>query len=106
MDQMRSGGVPDLAIATFVRLYGELEAGATGLIPEADVTPLTGIDRQADLAVDADAAKEAMDRTVVIKHNGGLGTSMGLEAAKSLLPVRDGGTSRPGQPTMRGFRWC
>ncbi|PWD49690.1 UTP--glucose-1-phosphate uridylyltransferase [Serinibacter arcticus] len=90
IERMQEGGVPDLAIATFVRLYGELEAGATGLIPEADIEPLTGIDRQADLEIDGAAAAEAMASTVVIKLNGGLGTSMGLEAAKSLLPVRDG----------------
>ncbi|GMA31242.1 hypothetical protein GCM10025875_12340 [Litorihabitans aurantiacus] len=90
IERMREGGVPDLAIATFVRLYGELEAGATGLIPEADIEPLTGIDRQADLEIGGAEAAEAMARTVVIKLNGGLGTSMGLEAAKSLLPVRDG----------------
>ena len=29
-------------------------------------------------------------RTVMIKLNGGLGTSMGMDRAKSLLPVRDG----------------
>lgn len=90
IERMRAGGVPDLAIATFVRLYGELEDGATGLIPEADVAPLTGIDRQADLTVDPQDAAQALAKTVVIKLNGGLGTSMGLEAAKSLLPVRDG----------------
>lgn len=90
IERMREGGVPDLAIATFVRLYGELEAGATGLIAEADVEPLTGIDRQADLEIGGAEAAEALAQTVVIKLNGGLGTSMGLEAAKSLLPVRDG----------------
>ncbi len=90
IERMREGGVPDLAIATFVRLYGELEAGATGLIPEADIEPLTGIDRQADLEIGGAEAAEALAQTVVIKLNGGLGTSMGLEAAKSLLPVRDG----------------
>lgn len=90
IERMREGGVPDLAIATFVRLYGELEAGATGLIAEADVEPLTGIDRQADLRIGGAEAAEALAQTVVIKLNGGLGTSMGLEAAKSLLPVRDG----------------
>lgn len=92
VEKMRAGGVPDIAIATFERLYGELEAGATGLIREADVEPLTGIDRQADLEVSQADARAAMAQTVVIKLNGGLGTSMGLEAAKSLLPVRDGAT--------------
>ena len=31
-----------------------------------------------------------LSSTAVLKLNGGLGTSMGLEKAKSLLPVKDG----------------
>ena len=38
--RMREAGVPDLAIATFARLYGELEGGATGIIREEDIEPL------------------------------------------------------------------
>lgn len=92
VERMHEAGIPDLAIATFTRLYRELESGATGLIREADVEPLTEIDRQADLVSDAAAEAAALARTVVIKLNGGLGTSMGLEGPKSLLPVRDGAT--------------
>ena len=33
-----------------------------------------------------------LQQTAVLKLNGGLGTSMGLEKAKSLLPVKDGKT--------------
>ncbi|MDP3428110.1 MAG: UTP--glucose-1-phosphate uridylyltransferase, partial [Humidesulfovibrio sp.] len=40
----------------------------------------------------SDAGREALSQTVVIKLNGGLGTSMGLERAKSLIPVKDGHT--------------
>lgn len=92
IDRMREAGSPDLAIATFSRLYRELESGATGLIREADVEPLRDIDRQSDLSVDEATANDVMGRTVIIKLNGGLGTSMGLEGPKSLLPVRDGAT--------------
>jgi UTP--glucose-1-phosphate uridylyltransferase len=38
--------------------------------------------------VDEAAAREALAKTVIIKLNGGLGTSMGMDRAKSLLPVR------------------
>src|SRR5204862_7329787 len=41
-----------------------------------------------DLPAEADAS--ALDATVVIKLNGGLGTSMGMTQAKSLLEVKDG----------------
>lgn len=36
--------------------------------------------------------QDLLDQTAVIKLNGGLGTSMGLEKAKSLLVVKDGKT--------------
>ena len=36
--------------------------------------------------------EEVLSKTVMLKLNGGLGTSMGLEKAKSLLPVKDGKT--------------
>jgi len=38
----------------------------------------------------AEGGKEALGRTVMIKLNGGLGTSMGMTRAKSLLEVKDG----------------
>lgn len=37
------------------------------------------------------AAQTLLTQTAVLKLNGGLGTSMGLEKAKSLLVVKDGG---------------
>lgn len=37
-------------------------------------------------------AQTLLSATAVLKLNGGLGTSMGLEKAKSLLPVKDGKT--------------
>jgi UTP--glucose-1-phosphate uridylyltransferase len=36
------------------------------------------------------AGEAALSKTIVLKLNGGLGTSMGLEQAKSLLEVKDG----------------
>ena len=44
----------------------------------------------ADVEVSDEAAAEAIRRTAVIKLNGGLGTSMGMDRAKSLLCVRRG----------------
>ena len=39
-------------------------------------------------AVNEEDAAAALEKTVIIKLNGGLGTSMGMDKAKSLLPVR------------------
>ena len=44
----------------------------------------------ADLARLERGRRAALARTVVIKLNGGLGTTMGMTRAKSLLPVKDG----------------
>ena len=90
--KMRDAGVATEAIDVFTHYYRELEAGATGLIPEESIEPLTDIDSIDDAEVSDEAAREALSRTVLIKLNGGLGTSMGLDKAKSLLPVRDGKT--------------
>ena len=44
----------------------------------------------ADVEVGQDVASDAIGATAVIKLNGGLGTSMGMARAKSLLCVRRG----------------
>lgn len=89
-ERMSRAGVPQQAIAVFENFYHQLEDGATGLIPESEVLPLTDVDRVADLDFDLETQRDAARRTVVIKLNGGLGTSMGMECAKSLLEVRAG----------------
>ncbi|GAB4085576.1 UTP--glucose-1-phosphate uridylyltransferase [Myceligenerans cantabricum] len=89
--KMTEAGVAPAAVETFTRFYGILTSGETGLVREDDVEPLTGIPRHADLDIDPRAAADALGRTAVCKLNGGLGTSMGMDRAKSLLPVRDAG---------------
>ncbi|GAB2469783.1 UTP--glucose-1-phosphate uridylyltransferase [Xylanimonas ulmi] len=87
-EKMTQAGVAPAAIETFTRFYRLLESGATGLVREDDVEPLPQLDRAADLDVSDDAAAAALAQTAIIKLNGGLGTSMGMDRAKSLLPVR------------------
>jgi len=88
-EKMSAEGVAPAAIETFTRFYHLLESGETGLVREADVEPLTGLPRHADLDVPDADAQAALARTAIIKLNGGLGTSMGMDRAKSLLTVRD-----------------
>ncbi len=87
---MRDAQVGPVTIDVFTAYYRQLEAGATGLIPEASIAPLTDPPRLDAVTVTDDDARAALGKTVIIKLNGGLGTSMGLDRAKSLLPVRDG----------------
>lgn len=86
---MAEAGVDPVAIDTFAHYYRLLEHGETGMIPEATIEPVE-MERLADVEVPDDVAAEAVRRTVVIKLNGGLGTSMGMDRAKSLLCVRRG----------------
>ncbi len=86
---MASAGVDEVAIETFAHYFRLLEHGETGMVPESTIEPLD-MDALADAEVSDDEAAAAIASTVVIKLNGGLGTSMGMDRAKSLLCVRRG----------------
>jgi len=86
--RMTDAGVPQRAIDVFSSFYAKLEEGESGLIREADVDPLDGIDHAGALQLSDEECRAAAAVTAVIKLNGGLGTSMGLDKAKTLLPVR------------------
>ena len=88
VEKMRSEGVADDAIDTFAHYYEQLVAGETGLLHEADLEPVRDLPDAEALTEEASA--ELLDQAVVVKLNGGLGTSMGMTRAKSLLPVKDG----------------
>jgi len=79
--------VDPTAIAVFAYSYQRLAAGETGLLSEDDLDPVDDLPRLIDLEVNAEHARAALSATVVVKLNGGLGTSMGLDKAKSLLDV-------------------
>jgi UTP--glucose-1-phosphate uridylyltransferase len=90
VEKMRADGVADLAIRTFEHYYEQLAAGEQGMLPESEIEPVEEVQDAEDLPEGGDAARAALDRTVVLKLNGGLGTSMGMTRAKSLLEVKDG----------------
>jgi UTP--glucose-1-phosphate uridylyltransferase len=87
--KMADAGVDPTAIEVFAHYYRLLEHGETGMIPESTIEPLE-MESLADVEVDEDVARDAIAGTAVIKLNGGLGTSMGMDRAKSLLCVRRG----------------
>ena len=90
--KMRVAGQSETAIEVFSHYYALVESGSSGYIREDDIAPLRNPARLADLEVDPQVARQAIQATVMVKLNGGLGTSMGLDRAKTLLPVRDGKT--------------
>jgi UTP--glucose-1-phosphate uridylyltransferase len=88
-DKMRDEGLPEIAIDTFEHYEQLLREGDTGTLPEAELEPLDDVPSIDDLP---EADPSALERAVVLKLNGGLGTSMGMTKAKSLLEVKDGHT--------------
>jgi UTP--glucose-1-phosphate uridylyltransferase len=88
-DKMAAAGVDPVAIEVFSHYYRLVESGETGMVPESTIEPveISSID---DVDVATPAPTRGLAGTVVVKLNGGLGTSMGLDRAKSLLEVRDG----------------
>lgn len=88
--KMRAAGLPDLAIRTFRFHLDALRAGERGFLTKDDIDPVDAVPDAEALSGLDDAGRAALAKTVVVKLNGGLGTSMGLTKAKSLLPVKDG----------------
>ena len=84
---MEAEAISQSAIDAFESTFKALVSGASGLILESTISPSPDL-------VDADSIDvvpdtSLLDRTVVLKLNGGLGTGMGLDKAKSLLVVKD-----------------
>jgi UTP--glucose-1-phosphate uridylyltransferase len=90
LEKMRAAGVADLAIRNFEHYYRLLEEGDAGVLPESEIEPVEEVPDADELGEGGDAARDALDRTLVLKLNGGLGTSMGMTRAKSLLEAKDG----------------
>ena len=90
LEKMRADGVADVALKTFAHYYERLRSGDTGTLPESEIEPVDELPDADELPEDEPGANEALAQTVVIKLNGGLGTSMGMTGPKSLLEVKDG----------------
>jgi UTP--glucose-1-phosphate uridylyltransferase len=88
-DKMRQEGLPETAIDTFAHYEERLRSGEQGLLPEAELEPLTEVPSAEELPA---GDETAIERVVVLKLNGGLGTSMGMTKAKSLVEVKEGHT--------------
>lgn len=90
-DRMLAAGQPAISIANFHYYFEQLVAGSTGLILEKDIEPIRELPDADTLRMDCrllETGRKALPHVVVIKLNGGLGTSMGLQKAKSLLRIK------------------
>ena len=88
--KMRADDVSDAGVATFAHYFARLRDGEAGELAESDIEPVDELPDADELPDDDEGARAALRRTVVIKLNGGLGTSMGMTWPKSLLEVKDG----------------
>jgi len=88
--KMKAEGLNDAAIAAFKYTFTVLVSGASTMIPEGAISPVESLPNLDGL--DITPKPDLLKETVILKLNGGLGTGMGLDKAKSLLPVTGGNT--------------
>ena len=90
--KMREGDVAPSAIAAFFGSVDKVFAGESGLISESSIDPVENLPHFDSLPNDSVQGGEGFNQLAVIKLNGGLGTGMGLDRAKSLIRVKDDDT--------------
>jgi UDP-N-acetylglucosamine pyrophosphorylase len=89
---MRAAGIGEPVINAFLAAVAKVAAGERGLIPESTIEPVSDLPSLESLETDVSPSGDLLNRLAVVKLNGGLGTSMGLDGAKSLIAVRAGET--------------
>jgi UTP--glucose-1-phosphate uridylyltransferase len=88
---MKKEGIQPIVIDTFVYYYEKVVAEEKGLIFDSDIRPINAdeIEDVRDASEYADAGEKALKHVVMIILNGGLGTTMGLTKAKSLIQAKN-----------------
>ncbi|HWD70321.1 MAG TPA: UTP--glucose-1-phosphate uridylyltransferase [Solirubrobacteraceae bacterium] len=89
-EKMRDAGQSEASIRQFAFAMERVLSGAETMIPSSSLEPAPDVPLL-DTLPPVDAAS-VLERLAVIKLNGGLATSMGLQQPKSLLEARDGRT--------------
>ena len=88
--RMEAEGLPNIVIQTFKYYYKQLVEGQTGLILEDDIRPVQSLPDVENFPAELEEVGDAaLSKVVLLKLNGGLGTSMGMAQAKSLLRVKE-----------------
>jgi UTP--glucose-1-phosphate uridylyltransferase len=90
--RLEGDGAPEAVRDAFARMYRAYRLGITGQVEWKDLEAVRPGDLVAEEAFDSprsrEAGEEALGSLVWIVLNGGLGTSMKLDRAKSLVPVK------------------
>lgn len=91
LELMKRDGLPGPVVRNFERLFECVLRGETGIISEEEIEPVSEIETLENLIASgamAEHGRKLLGSLVVVRLNGGLGTTMGLEKAKSLLRVK------------------
>ncbi|HMV80432.1 MAG TPA: UTP--glucose-1-phosphate uridylyltransferase [Leptospiraceae bacterium] len=92
-EKIRKEGLSETLIADFLSKVDKVRRGETGKV---DWSTIGDLDEKTDeisletLQKNFPSKSENLKKLAVIKLNGGLGTSMGLSKAKSLIPIKNG----------------
>ena len=89
IEKLRADGAGEAVIAAFRHYSERVRAGDAGVLPERELEPVADLPGLDGLPDDGGGAARAIDHAVVLKLNGGLGTTMGMTRAKALLEVKD-----------------
>lgn len=87
---MQAADASRSAIASFRFHYHRLTDGERGLLFEKDIQSTGELADSEEFEGFVEAGRIAAESVALIKLNGGLGTSMGLNRAKSLIQIRQG----------------
>jgi UTP--glucose-1-phosphate uridylyltransferase len=92
VQKLRADGAAPEVVAAFEQRLRQLGEPGAGLLPGDELKPVREVPALEDLGGPDQADGDVLDRLVVLKLNGGLGTSMGLSGPKSLVEVKPGHT--------------
>ncbi len=89
--KMQQEGLQPLVIDTFTHYYHQVLRGETGLVYDSQIQPIAHheIEDFDNLKEYAAAGQRALNQSVRIVLNGGLGTTMGLTGPKSLIEAKN-----------------
>ena len=91
ISKMQSHNINQIGIENFLYNYDQFKNRKFSLISAQDVKNPENIKKFSEIDKKYEViGNSKLSQTVMIKLNGGLGTSMGLKKAKSLLKVKDG----------------
>ena len=94
IQKMEKADIDPITIDTFCYYYKKTVSGETGVIHESHIHRILPdeLENAGNLKSFTELGKSVRDKAVMLVLNGGLGTSMGLTCAKSLIEAKNGET--------------